>query len=210
MMLQEIDLVLIMLLPVVISLLEAFNCMTGRSLSMMGVIPRRSGPLTLISWHVLHGSFQHYLSNITPLIIFSVLVPLMVGIGWYVVISLLLFVMTSILLWVAGRNRMHIGASGLVFAYAFFVVAMAIFRVDWIYILIALVGLVYYIALNIKLLNFDMKVSAEAHFLGAFSGVFCAYLMAFNPWGIMNGLLVVQQALTEFIYASNSITLYSW
>ena len=56
------------------SAIEVINLFTGRMLSQLGTIPRYvPGLKGIILGPFVHGSLQHYFSNIIPLCIFSYL-----------------------------------------------------------------------------------------------------------------------------------------
>lgn len=97
------------------TLLELLNLFTGRFFNQFGNIPRYVPGLTgVLLGPFIHGSLQHFLSNIVPLCIFSFLL-LQYGLARYLLVSIWIIVITGILVWLFGRAASHIGASGLIF-----------------------------------------------------------------------------------------------
>jgi membrane associated rhomboid family serine protease len=78
-----------------------------------GVLPRRMvGLVGIPVMPFLHANLQHILSNTIPLFILLVLLAGSRAESWGVVVSISL--LGGLLLWIFGREAVHIGASGLV------------------------------------------------------------------------------------------------
>jgi membrane associated rhomboid family serine protease len=78
---------------------------------------------------------------------------------------------TNILVWLFARPANHIGASGVVYALAFFLIFFGLFRRDFLSIFISVVVLILYGGVFYGILPTDSRVSWESHFAGALVGI---------------------------------------
>lgn len=93
-----------------------FNVFHG-SLDRMGILPRTgSGLLGILAAPFLHGSWEHLASNTVGLLILGGL-TLAVGRREFFAVTAAGIVVGGLGTWIFGRPSVHIGASGLVFAY---------------------------------------------------------------------------------------------
>lgn len=130
----------------------------------------------------LHFGFSHLLANTLPLIVMLVLLAGSRADSWLVVTVLTLI--SGALLWLVGRNSIHVGASSLVFGLMSFLIASGFFEKRAVAILIALfVGFFYGTTLFWGVLpQISDKVSWEGHLCGAVAGVGVAWAMtAWKP-----------------------------
>lgn len=139
--------------------------------SYFGVIPRTLiGLIGVVTSPMLHGSLAHLLSNTVPLLFLgSVLFYFYYRIG--AAVFLRGYFWTNILVWLFARPANHIGASGLVYALAFFLIFFGIFRRDFASIFISIVVMLLYGGVFYGVLPSDPNVSWESHFAGALVGV---------------------------------------
>lgn len=134
--------------------------------SLLGISGVMFGPL-------LHGSFLHLLSNTVPL--------LFLGTTIYFVheekadqVFFYCYFLTSLLVWLFARPSIHIGASGLVYGLAFFLIFFGFFRKDFRSLFISGLVLFMYGGLLYGLLPVQRGVSWESHVLGAVVGLLLA------------------------------------
>lgn len=143
-----------------------------------GLIPRRLNGLAGIPlMPFLHASLGHVLSNTMPLI---VLMGLLVGSrnsSWRIVIAVVL--LNGAILWVFGRNAIHVGASGLVFGLIAFLIVSGIIEKRPIPLAISvLVGLLFGGTLISGVIpRAGSHVSWDGHLAGAVAGSIVAYAM---------------------------------
>jgi membrane associated rhomboid family serine protease len=78
---------------------------------------------------------------------------------------------TNILVWLFARPANHIGASGVVYAIAFFLIFFGFFRRDFVSIIISLIVIILYGGVFYGVLPTDPRVSWESHFAGALVGI---------------------------------------
>ena len=82
---------------------------------------------------------------------------------------------TNVLVFIFGRQEAnHIGASGVVYGLAFFLIFIGIFRRDFLSMLISLVVILLYGGVIYGVLPTDPRVSWESHFSGALVGIYTA------------------------------------
>jgi membrane associated rhomboid family serine protease len=142
----------------------------GFSFAEWGIHPRTVlGLPGIFLAPLIHGNIAHLVSNTIPLLFLgSVLFFFYSGIGK--VIFFRAYFWTNILVWLFGRPANHIGASGLVYGLAFFLIFFGLFRRDLLSILISVLTLVLYGGVFYGILPTDPRVSWESHFAGALVG----------------------------------------
>ncbi|MEM7156122.1 MAG: rhomboid family intramembrane serine protease [Myxococcota bacterium] len=98
--------------------LEAFDTFVMRgSLDAFGIAPRTtSGLFGVLAAPFLHGDWGHLSSNTVGLLILGGL-TMAIGRREFIVVGLAGLLVGGLGTWVFGRPAMHIGASGVVFAY---------------------------------------------------------------------------------------------
>ena len=163
---------------IVISLVELVNVLTGRYLNQFGLVPRDTASLAGIFFSpFLHGSFSHYLSNIVPLCIFSLLM-LQHGVRRFFLVTLSCIFFSGILVWLFGRSAVHVGASGLIYGYFSYLLIGGILSRQIKLVIIVLVVGVSYGGLVWGVLPGRAFISWESHLFGMVIGLLCALLWA--------------------------------
>jgi membrane associated rhomboid family serine protease len=144
-------------------------------LSLFGIVPWEPiGLIGIVTGPILHGSFNHLLSNTLPLLFLgSVLYFFYSKIGG--VVFFRSYFWTNIMVWLFGRHHSsHIGASGVVYGLAFFLIFFGIFRRDFVSIVISVIVIMLYGGVIYGVLPTDPRVSWESHFAGALVGIYTA------------------------------------
>ena len=119
--------------------IELINLFTGRYLNQFGVIPRNPSSLTgIIVSPFLHGSFLHFVSNIIPLAIFSFFM-LQHGVRRFARVTTACILVSGLLVWLLGRNAIHVGTSGLIYGYFAYLLLAGILSKELKLIVISLV-----------------------------------------------------------------------
>lgn len=136
-----------------------------------GIIPRTGiGLIGILMGPLIHGDIFHLISNTIPLLFLgSVLFFFYERIGAAVFFRA--YFWTNILVWLFARPANHIGASGVVYALAFFLIFFGIFRRDFLSLFISAVILLTYGGVFYGILPGDPYVSWESHFAGALVGI---------------------------------------
>ena len=141
----------------------------------LGIYPRDFfGLIGILMAPLLHGNFNHLLSNSIPLLVLGGSIYF-----FYPRIASRVFLQayffTNILVWIFGRPFYHIGASGLIYALASFLVFYGIFKRNFKSVIISLVVILMYGSMAYGLFSFDERISWESHLMGAIVGFVSAY-----------------------------------
>jgi membrane associated rhomboid family serine protease len=147
-----------------------------------GVLPRRMvGLVGIPVMPFLHANLQHILSNTIPLFILLVLLAGSRAESWGVVVSISL--LGGLLLWIFGREAVHIGASGLVSGLVAFLILSGFLEKRIIPLLIALlVGFFFGGSLLLGVVpRFGSQISWDGHLCGAIAGGIIAFALARAP-----------------------------
>jgi membrane associated rhomboid family serine protease len=173
---QHIRLVLAVF--VLFSAIEIINLFTGRMLSQLGTIPRYvPGLKGIILGPFVHGSLQHYFSNIIPLCIFTYLL-LQYGLNRYLQVTLWIMVTSGLLVWLFARPATHIGVSGVVYGYFGYLVLAGFLSGKFKLIIISVLVAFFYGGLIFGILPSSPFVSWESHLFGFIAGLVAAKLWA--------------------------------
>lgn len=148
----------------------------SKDFTAYGIEPRTlSGLWGIISAPFIHGSFQHLFSNVPPFFV------LMAGILYYykdisakVILSILL--LTNTWVWLFARHSVHIGASGILYGFAFFLFFSGILRKNKNALRISLAVALFYGGLVQGIFPTEPHISWESHLCGAIAGTFVAYI----------------------------------
>jgi len=146
-------------------------------LNGLGLRPRTfRGLIGIALMPFLHAGLGHLLSNTVPLVILLGLTVTTRRQPWHVVVSIVLG--NGILLWLFGRNAIHVGASGLVFGLIAYLITVGIREKQLKSLTIAiLVGFFFGTTLLFGVMpTFRSAVSWDGHLCGAISGTFVALM----------------------------------
>ena len=137
----------------------------------LGIYPRTvSGLIGILTSPMIHGDAIHLASNTFPLIFLGSTVYLFYDrIASYIFLQCYIF--PGVLVWILGRSSYHIGASGLIYGLAFFLISFGLFRKDFKSLLISLIIILFYGGLIYGVLPVQSNVSWESHLMGAIVGI---------------------------------------
>ncbi len=160
-------------------LIEAINTIDSNGLDGDGIyarnLPRVWGILTS---PFIHASFQHLFDNTLPLIFLGVIVALR-GAARLALVTGFIIVIGGLGTWlIAPSGVSTIGASGLVFGYAAYLLARGFFNRSVLEVLVGLVVGVIWGAVLISSLVPHQGVSWQAHVCGGIAGVLVAWRLA--------------------------------
>ncbi|WP_425391567.1 rhomboid family intramembrane serine protease [Ekhidna sp.] len=142
---------------------------------VFGIYPREiSGLVGIVFAPLLHGNFNHLASNTVPLLVLGgSLFFFFPSIASRVFLHAYFF--TNILVWVFGRPFYHIGASGLIYALASFLVFYGLFKRNFKSVIISGIVIFLYGGMAYGLFNLDDRISWESHLMGAVVGLVSAF-----------------------------------
>jgi membrane associated rhomboid family serine protease len=158
---------------------EVVDVAAGHSLDEYGIHPRDIGGLPeIVSAPFLHVGFGHLISNTVPFAIMGAAIALG-GLVRVVFVTAIVGLVSGLGTWlIAPANTIHLGASGLVFGYATYLVSRGILSRRLVDLAVgALVVGVWGIVLLQGLLPQD-HISWQAHVFGAIGGVCAASILA--------------------------------
>jgi membrane associated rhomboid family serine protease len=148
-------------------------------LETYGLVPRDTGGLVgIIAMPFLHGSLGHIMSNTVPLIVLMVLLAGSKANSRLIVAAIV--ILGGVLLWLFGRGAsLHIGASGLVFGLAVFLIVSGFLERRTVPVIVAVVvTFMYGSSLLSGIMPFQAGVSWDGHLFGGLAGAFIAWIMA--------------------------------
>ena len=160
-------------------LVEIVNTLDSNRLDSDGLYARNVGRL----WGVLtspfiHASFQHLIDNTIPFVFMGVIIALY-GAGRLALVTAIVIVVGGLGTWlIAPANVPTIGASGVVFGYATYLLTRGLFNHSVLELLTgALVGAVWGAALLSSLVP-HYGVSWQGHLCGGIAGIIAAWLLS--------------------------------
>ena len=147
-------------------------------LAILGIYPRSfKGLIGILLAPMIHGSLIHLISNSLPLLFLGIILFLFYDrIARQVFFQCYFF--TNILVWIFARPSLHIGASGLVYGIAAFLIFFGIFRKDFKSIVISITIILLYGGLVYGIFPNQPGVSWESHLMGALVGLTTASQLA--------------------------------
>jgi len=166
-----------MLFIVGLWVIHTVSFFTGLHLAFLGVLPREwSGLVGILTSPLIHGDWQHLISNTVPLAALSAVLFLFykrVAVKTF----LLIYVLSGIGVWLFARPYTHhIGASGVVYGLVSFVFWSGVFRRNLRSIVLALIVLVMYSGFFPGIVPSTEGISWESHLFGACTGILIAWM----------------------------------
>jgi membrane associated rhomboid family serine protease len=170
------------LLAVIVAVMwvvEIINTLDGNRLDGDGLWPRDVGRLWgILTTPFLHASFAHLIGNTIPFLFMGAVVALR-GAARLALVTGIIIVVGGLGTWLIGPSGVPtVGASGVVFGYAAYLLTRGFFDRS---LLEALTGLVVAVLWGGALLSSLVPhpgVSWQGHLCGALAGVLAAYLLA--------------------------------
>lgn len=159
--------------------LEVVDVVAGHRLDNYGIHPRDVGGLPeIISAPFLHVGFGHLISNTVPFAVMGAAIALG-GLARVALVTLIVAVVSGLGTWlIAPENTVHLGASGLVFGFATYLVSRGFLSRRLAELAVGTgVVVIWGLALLQGLLPQD-SISWQAHLFGAIGGVLAAFALA--------------------------------
>ena len=170
------------LLVLVMWMVEVVDAIVGQRLDQYGIEPRDADGLAgVVTAPFLHDGFGHLIANTVPFVVMGFVIALG-GAVRVLAVTAIVALVGGVGTWlIAPSNTVHIGASGLVFGYAAYLMSRGIFNRSITELLIAgAVAAVWGTALLSGLLPQD-GISWQGHLCGAIGGVVAAALLRRQP-----------------------------
>ena len=155
-----------------------FNDIFGLHWNEYGMHPRKiEGFWGILTMPFLHGDLSHLFSNSIPLLV------LLFSIFYFfhrkaALILMMTWLVVGILTWVIGTEGIHIGASGVVYALAFFLVTISVLKQEPKLMAYSLIIIFLYGSIVwgfFPQLFPDKHISWEGHLAGAITGIILAF-----------------------------------
>jgi len=136
-----------------------------------GVFPQKMAGLAgILTSPLIHADFKHLADNTVPVFLLSFAIFYFYREIAYKIFFIIYFV-SGLLVWFAGREAYHIGASGLVYGFASFLFFSGVLRKNMNLLAISLLVIFLYGSLVWGILPYDYKVSWESHLMGGLTGI---------------------------------------
>jgi membrane associated rhomboid family serine protease len=160
-------------------ILEVVNTLDSNALDTDGIHPRNLDRLWgILTAPFLHVSFAHLISNTIPFVFMGAIIALR-GAVRLAAVTAVVIVLGGIGTWlISPANEVTVGASGVVFGYATYLLTRGVFNRKVLELLTgALVGVLWGGALLASVVP-HYGISWQAHVCGAIAGVIAAWLLA--------------------------------
>ena len=170
-------LVLIAAMALIMWLVEIVDVVAG-DLDSAGIEPRElDGLIGIVTGPFLHGGFGHLIGNTIPFLILGAAIALS-GLARVALVTVVVALIGGLGTWITGdANSIHIGASGIVFGYATYLIVRGAYSRR----LAHLAGGVIVLAIYGTTLLFGLVptpgVSWQGHLFGAVGGVVAARML---------------------------------
>jgi len=165
-------------LAAVMWVVEIIDQVAGGSLDSNGIEPREADGLDGILWApFLHANWDHLIGNTIPFLLLGIGIALS-GAARVILVTAIVAVIGGLGTWLIGPpNTVHIGASGLVFGYAAYLVSRGAFTRRPLQIVLGLVVVAVWGATLLQGLVPEDGISWQGHLFGAIGGVVAAWLL---------------------------------
>ena len=159
--------------------LEIVDTAVGHDLDRYGIHPRETeGLAEIVSAPFLHGGFGHLIGNTLPFVTMGAAIAF-AGLARLLAVTAIVGLVSGLGVWLlGGSNSIHLGASGLVFGYAAYLISRGLFSRRLVELAIgAAVVAVWGVTLLFGLLP-KAQVSWQAHVFGAVGGILAARMLS--------------------------------
>jgi membrane associated rhomboid family serine protease len=158
---------------------EVVDQVAGGRLDRNGIEPRELDGLDGVVWApFLHADFQHLIGNTIPFLLLGFAIALG-GVARVILVTVIVAVVGGLGTWlIAPSNTVHIGASGIVFGFAGYLVARGVFSRSPTQLLLGVVVVVVWGATLLQGLVPETGISWQGHLFGAIGGVVAARVLS--------------------------------
>ncbi|RBY94283.1 rhomboid family intramembrane serine protease [Blastococcus sp. TBT05-19] len=158
---------------------EIVDVVLGGRLDLLGIEPREVDGLTgVVLAPFLHGGFGHLAGNTVPLLVLGAVVAIG-GLARLLAVTVIVTLVSGLGTWLSGSDgSLHIGASGVVFGFAAYLVSRGLFDRRLHYLAIGLLVAIVYGGTLLGGLLPSPGISWQGHLFGALGGVLAARVLA--------------------------------
>ncbi len=143
-------------------------------LARFGILPRQpEGLIGVFCAPFLHGNLAHLTGNTTSLLLFGGMISLR-NPRVFVRLTFFGMLVTGLGVWLFARPSIHIGASGLVFAYFGYVFTIGFFERKFWSIVLSILVMALFGGVLLGVLPTDERISWEGHLAGLLAGLWFA------------------------------------
>lgn len=155
-------------------LIKGIELFSVVDVSNFGVYPREvKGLFGILFAPMIHGSFEHLLSNTLALFILITALFYQYPRSAKQVFSII-YLGSGIGVWLFARESFHLGASGLTHGLMFFLFLIGVLRRDKPAMALAMIVFFLYGSMIWGVLPTEERISFESHLFGALMGIICA------------------------------------
>jgi membrane associated rhomboid family serine protease len=155
--------------------MEVVDTLAHHDLDQYGIRPRDGdGLIGIVAAPFLHAGFGHLIGNTVPFVVMGFAIAFQGAVRVVAVTAIVALVSGAGTWLVAPENTDHIGASGVVFGYATYLVSRGIFNRDLLEIAVGIVVIAVWGSALLSGLAPHQGVSWQGHFFGAVGGLVAA------------------------------------
>jgi membrane associated rhomboid family serine protease len=171
-------LIVVAALAALMWVVEVVDQVAGGRLDRNGIEPRDLDGLDGVVWApFLHGDFGHLIGNTIPFLLLGFAIALS-GVARVILVTAIVAVVGGLGTWlIAPADTVHIGASGIVFGYAGYLVARGAFSRNLRQIALGAVVVAIWGATLLQGLEPETGISWQGHLFGAIGGGVAARLL---------------------------------
>jgi membrane associated rhomboid family serine protease len=191
-------------------LVHLLTYISDADLAWLGVYPRNFfGLIGVFLSPLIHSDLKHLLSNSFPLILLSGFILFIHKWDGARVIGLV-YILSGVFTWFIGRQSYHIGASGVVYGMAGFLLFRGIITRDRGAMAVAFAVLFLYSGLFYGLFPKEERISWEGHLAGMVAGILATLLLGKVTFKKKTdpAIVAVQPAITQRHVSSTFIPYY--
>jgi len=175
-------LIVIGVMAAIMWIVEIFDQISGDDLDQYGIQPRDVDSLPgIVAAPFLHAGFDHLIGNTIPFLILGAIIALG-GATRVLLTTAIIVVVAGLGTWLIGpAHSVHVGASGVVFGYAGYVIARGIFSRSLLELAVGGLVLILYSSTLLGALVPQPGISWQSHLFGGIGGVLAAWLLDRRP-----------------------------
>jgi membrane associated rhomboid family serine protease len=175
---REAGFVLVAVLAAVMWVVEVIDQIAGGDLEQYGIKPHNpDGLVGIVTAPFLHAGFGHLIGNTIPFLVLGVMIALS-GLARVATTTAIVAVVGGLGTWVvAPAGTDHIGASGIVFGYATYLIARGVFSRNLLHLGVGVVVIALYGTTLLTGLAPTDGISWQGHLFGGIGGVVAARVL---------------------------------